>query len=404
MHVLRPALAALLLGTCLSLSLSVSAASAQTCTCGGLGIRTETPPPPLPVYDQPPIPDDGYIWTPGYWAWNSYDYYWIPGTWVEPPQQGLLWTPGYWGYVDGVYAFNAGYWDAHVGYYGGVSYGYGYEGEGYEGGHWENGAFFYNKTVNNITNVHITNIYNKTVVINNVSNHFSFNGPGGANAKPTVEELTLAKGQHVQATSLQIAHARTASMKSDLFVSTNHGKPTIAATAKPAAFTGPGVTKAKAAGIQPILSPGDSVDEKNGAQKNDFSPALTNSHTLPLKDEKLPLKEDKLLPKTDTKTLDDSGVKIAPKKTLTDDPTVRHKLPGFEPDKKLPSNSGETKALGGDRVEKHFVKPTPQQTFVKPAPQTSAFKPSPQFHENAHVAPSHTPVKPRCGVPNAPKC
>ena len=26
-------------------------------------------PPALPVYAQPPCPGDGYIWTPGYWAW-----------------------------------------------------------------------------------------------------------------------------------------------------------------------------------------------------------------------------------------------------------------------------------------------------------------------------------------------
>ncbi len=28
-------------------------------------------PPALPVYVQPPIPAPGYIWTPGYWAWNE---------------------------------------------------------------------------------------------------------------------------------------------------------------------------------------------------------------------------------------------------------------------------------------------------------------------------------------------
>ncbi len=28
-------------------------------------------PPPLPQYDQPPAPQDNYIWTPGYWAWGA---------------------------------------------------------------------------------------------------------------------------------------------------------------------------------------------------------------------------------------------------------------------------------------------------------------------------------------------
>ena len=59
-------------------------------------------PPVLPVYDQPPIPAPGYIWTPGYWAWGDDGYYWVPGTWVEPPAVGLLWTPGYWGWHDGI--------------------------------------------------------------------------------------------------------------------------------------------------------------------------------------------------------------------------------------------------------------------------------------------------------------
>jgi len=32
-------------------------------------------PPELPVYEQPICPGDGYIWTPGYWAWDGEDYY-----------------------------------------------------------------------------------------------------------------------------------------------------------------------------------------------------------------------------------------------------------------------------------------------------------------------------------------
>ena len=57
-------------------------------------------PPALPIYEQPPIPTDGYLWTPGYWSYTSNDYYWVPGTWVIAPSFGLLWTPGYWNLVD----------------------------------------------------------------------------------------------------------------------------------------------------------------------------------------------------------------------------------------------------------------------------------------------------------------
>ena len=45
---------------------------------------------------------------------------------VEPPAVGLLWTPGYWGFNNGIYAFNRGYWGPHVGFYGGINYGFGY--------------------------------------------------------------------------------------------------------------------------------------------------------------------------------------------------------------------------------------------------------------------------------------
>ena len=96
-------------------------------------------PPVLPVYQQPPCPVEGYLWTPGYWGYgyDAGDYYWVPGAWVAPPSVGVLWTPPWWGWNNGVYAFNQGYWGPTVGYYGGINYGYGYNGNGYWGGRWE---------------------------------------------------------------------------------------------------------------------------------------------------------------------------------------------------------------------------------------------------------------------------
>ena len=112
-------------------------------------VSNVSPPPELPVYEQPSIPAPGYLWTPGYWASGPNGYFWVPGTWVQPPAVGVLWTPGYWGWRDGIYVWNAGYWGPHIGFYGGVNYGFGYVGVGYEGGHWENGVFAYNRTVSN---------------------------------------------------------------------------------------------------------------------------------------------------------------------------------------------------------------------------------------------------------------
>ena len=88
--------------------------------------------------------------------------------------------PGYWGFVGGVYAFHAGYWGPHIGFYGGVNYGFGYVGVGFAGGRWVGNSFAYNRAVMNVNVTMIHNTYNETV-INNVSvTKVSYNGgPGG---------------------------------------------------------------------------------------------------------------------------------------------------------------------------------------------------------------------------------
>ena len=101
-----------------------------------VGVAIGIAPPPLPVCVQPPCPVAGYLWTPGYWAYDAddNDYYWVPGVWVAPPFIGLLWTPGWWGCNNGFYAWNAGYWGPTCGFYGGINYGGGYNGRGFYGG------------------------------------------------------------------------------------------------------------------------------------------------------------------------------------------------------------------------------------------------------------------------------
>src|SRR5450631_1434790 len=206
-------------------------------------------PPALPDYEQPLCPADGYLWTPGYWAWGGGGgYYWVPGTWVEPPRIGVLWTPGYWAFVGGIYAFHAGYWGPHVGFYGGVNYGYGYGGVGFVGGRWAGNSFAYNRTVNNVNVTNIHNTYNETV-INNVSvTKVSYNGgAGGVAAVPTPQERAVAQEQHVAPTPMQRQHIQEAARNPGLAAKTNGGHPAIAATPKPAAFNAPGVVGARGA-------------------------------------------------------------------------------------------------------------------------------------------------------------
>jgi YXWGXW repeat-containing protein len=211
----------------------------------GVFISVAVAPPVLPVYAQPPCPGDGYIWTPGYWAYGPDGYYWVPGTWVLPPTVGVLWTPGFWGWNEGVYVWHAGYWGPHIGFYGGVNYGFGYFGTGYAGGYWRGGTFFYNRTVNNvtITNVHI---YNKTVINNVTVNRVSYNGGhGGINARPTREQEGWAHERHFEATGMQTQHEHSAAGNRAFLASENHGRPAIAATARPGEFQGRGVVAAR---------------------------------------------------------------------------------------------------------------------------------------------------------------
>jgi hypothetical protein len=241
MHRSHPAISsarALLLPACLALSgaAAITAIPAPASAQVSIDIYAPAPPPPLPDYDQPPLPGDGYIWTPGYWAYGDVGYYWVPGTWVQPPEDGLLWTPGYWGYVNGRYAFNAGYWGPQVGYYGGIDYGFGYTGDGYFGGEWRDGRFAYNRAVNNFGGVHITNVYNRTVVNNVTVNRVSFNGPGGVTRRPTPQQISFAHEHHVPPTPVQVQHRDLAARTPELRNTVNHGHPAITATQRPTAF------------------------------------------------------------------------------------------------------------------------------------------------------------------------
>jgi hypothetical protein len=218
-------------------------------------VSVNVPPPELPVYDQPPIPGDGYIWTPGYWAWSDddQDYYWVPGTWVPAPQPEYLWTPGYWEASGAVFLWHPGYWGPHVGFYGGVPYGYGYGGNGYEGGYWQGGRMYYNRSVTNISNVNITNVYNKTVINNVTVNRVSYNGGNGIHAQPTPEQIAAGRERHIEPTPLQRQHVDMARRDETLHASQNRGRPPIAATPKPAAFSGAGVVPARQGGTFSVI-------------------------------------------------------------------------------------------------------------------------------------------------------
>jgi len=197
---------------------------------GQFGVSIAIGPPPLPVYEQPVCPGDGYIWTPGYWAYDDSvsDYYWVDGAWVMAPEDGLLWTPGYWGWSDGGFVFNDGYWGAEVGFYGGINYGFGYFGEGYGGGRWEGGHFFYNRSVNNVDISRNHNVYNTTIENHN-ENRVSFNGgSGGIAVRASSQQEAVARQRHLSPVAAQTEHAQAARANPEQRASVNHGQPSTA--------------------------------------------------------------------------------------------------------------------------------------------------------------------------------
>ncbi len=237
-------------------------------TFGQIRVAIRIAPPLIPVYEQPICPGDGYLWTPGYWAWDDDggDYYWVPGTWVMAPEVGFLWTPGYWGWGDGGYFWNEGYWGPTVGFYGGINYSFGYFGMGFGGGRWDGGHFFYNRAVMNINVTEIHNVYNTTIDVHN-DNHVSFNGGnGGVVARPTPQEEAAAHERHLAPVSAQMQHASMARSNPQLRASANHGNPPIAATGRPGDFghavAGHGAEPSRSA------EPGNAM--RNGSDQKSF--------------------------------------------------------------------------------------------------------------------------------------
>ena len=195
----------------------------------GVGEITATQaPPPLQEEEQPENALDGYLWTPGYWFWVRERHCWIPGAWVRPPRLGLLWTPGYWAYVGGVYTFYPGYWGPHVGFYGGINYGYGYYGAGFTGGRWTGNTFAYNSSVSRLSPA-VHNTYSEPAVRPLTAARISFNGgPGGTTARPTPQEQLARGEQHLPITpqqrqTLQVAAGGAPAGKQNMAIHANTG-------------------------------------------------------------------------------------------------------------------------------------------------------------------------------------
>jgi len=317
-----------------------------------VGISVNFGPPALPVYAQPFCPGPGYIWTPGYWAWDPYyGYYWVPGTWVPAPFVGAMWTPGYWGWNDGLYFWYGGYWGPRVGYYGGIDYGYGYTGYGYEGGYWQRDRFFYNRAVNNIRTTNITNVYNRTVVNNVNITRVSYNGgPGGADARPTSAQLAAARERRSGPVRGQLEQARFARTDPRQRASVNRGRPAVAATPRPGDFRARGIVRATRAGA-PYREP--ALRMPAGRRNAQPAPARTSN---PARRERGPAVAQPRQPAPRART-----ERPAPRREQTARPMERRNAPRAER-----PNQNQARA------------PQQRQSAGRAAPQRSAHPPHPE--------------------------
>jgi len=340
----------------------------------GVGVSITLAPPALPVYVQPVCPAVGYMWTPGYWAWGPDGYFWVPGTWIMPPAVGLLWTPGYWGWAGGIYAWHGGYWGPHIGFYGGVNYGFGYTGAGFAGGYWRGGAFYYNRAVSNINVTVVHNTYNTTVVNNNVS-HVSFNGgEGGITARPTAQEEAWGREQHTPATSVQMEQEHTASTNHDLLASVNYGRPTVAATAKPGDFSH-GVVAARAAG-------NENAAAKAAATHAD-RPASANANRAPATHENAPAARNDRPPSASSNRA----------------PATRENAPAARTDRPpATSTSHPATSSRTDRPPASTNASHPSTTHNPPAQHTQ-----PSHETTPHQAPAQHTAPPKTQHESAPK-
>ena len=84
--------------------------------------------------------------------------------------------------------------------------------------------------------------------------HVSYNGHGGINDRPTAQEEAAAHERHIPPVAAQTEHVNAARENPALRASANHGKPPIAATARPGEFNNRGAENA-AGHANPAMHP-----------------------------------------------------------------------------------------------------------------------------------------------------
>jgi hypothetical protein len=340
--------------------------------------EADQPPPALPVYVQPVAPEPNYIWTPGYWSYAPLGYYWVPGAWVAAPYDGALWTPGYWGFYGSRYRFYRGYWGLHIGFYGGVPYGFGYTGYGYYGGYWRGSNFYYNRTVNRINTSRITNIYNRPVIVHN-NTRISYNGGrGGLQVRPRPAEIAAMRGPRIAPMSAQLQNQRQAAQSRQQFFNTNKGRPAMATVARPL-VADKGIQRPVARPMpatRPQVRPGQ-PNQGRPEQPNQVRPGQPNQARPGQPNQVRPGQPNPVRP----------GTAVQPNR-----PEMRPNVPQTRPETpQLRPNQPQVRPVNPQERPNQQVRPMPSQPQTRPVqPQYRPAQP-----ETRPVQPQVRPVQPQ---------
>lgn len=368
-----------------------------------IAITVNFAPPALPVYEQPPCPEEGWMWAPGYWAYDDEGYYWVPGEWVPAPYVGALWTPPWWGWEDGRYLFHEGYWGDDVGYYGGIDYGYGYMGEGFVGGEWRDGRFAYNTAVMRVNTTVIRNTYvDQTIVRERTipnERRIAYNGgPGGIRHDPTPIERRGMTGRHAALTPVQQQQIQAARADRSSYAKANGGRPQRVVVARPESGerTGGG-------SIAPTPQRGETRPEPSmtsPAYRNEPNRDQTNPRTeqRPAPTERRPYSESRPapVPRPLPEPRNESRPAPAERPRTEQRPEPQFERPRAEPRQNPPAERQrpESRPAPQPRTES---RPAPPMRESRPAPAQRESRPAPPPHETRPEEPHASVNRP---VPN----
>jgi|HubBroStandDraft_4_1064222.scaffolds.fasta_scaffold207573_3 hypothetical protein len=99
----RPVVLGVLLALSMGIGVGYSARSYSA------AIEIEVAPPAPRVIVAPP-PRAGFVWAPGFWAWNGHEHVWREGRWI-PERRGFHWVPDRWEERHGHWRYAEGHWE-----------------------------------------------------------------------------------------------------------------------------------------------------------------------------------------------------------------------------------------------------------------------------------------------------